>query len=119
MELAAMKSFLKLTFDNADFNVNTLVGLRTFHALGLIMMVTPTECILPEGKIARVDRCSAAKVPAWLLEVILSFKVPHDVIHLFNDFLEELKLLYRVMEFFIFHTPGLNLVTFFKQFLEN
>ncbi|XP_050305594.1 uncharacterized protein LOC126742833 [Anthonomus grandis grandis] len=56
------RSFVQFAFDNADFNVNTLDGLGTFHALGGIMMVTPSESIIPEESFARVDRCGAPQL---------------------------------------------------------
>lgn len=55
-------AFIQFSFDNADFNINTVDGLGTFHAMGGIMMVTPYESIRPEGKIARLTTCSAIEL---------------------------------------------------------
>lgn len=55
-------SFVQFAFDNADFNVNTLDGLGTFHALGGIMMVTPSESIIPEESFARKEKCNSSQL---------------------------------------------------------
>ncbi|GBM54505.1 hypothetical protein AVEN_228118-1, partial [Araneus ventricosus] len=60
-------AFLQFIFDNADFNVNTLDGLGTFHAMGGIMAVTPYEAIPPDSNVPRVCRCSTIELiqKAW------------------------------------------------------
>lgn len=40
----SVNPFNQFIFDNADFNVNTLDGHSTFHAMGGIMAVTPPKC---------------------------------------------------------------------------
>lgn len=52
-------SFLQFTFDNADFNVSTLDGLGTFHAMGGIQIITPYDSVCPEEHIARLTTCTA------------------------------------------------------------
>lgn len=56
--------FSQFIFDNADFNVNTLDGHHTFHAMGGIMAVTPREAVATESEVARLKVSSAAKVIA-------------------------------------------------------
>lgn len=38
-------SFIQFAFDNADFNIRTLDGLGTFHAMGGVMVVTPKKAM--------------------------------------------------------------------------
>ncbi|KAG8196501.1 hypothetical protein JTE90_012317 [Oedothorax gibbosus] len=45
-------AFCQLVFDNADFNVNTIDGHGTFHAMGGIACVTPFEAAGKMGKLA-------------------------------------------------------------------
>ena len=49
-------AFLQFAFDNADFNVNTIDGLGTFHAMGGIVCVNPHTAVLPDEKIPRLKR---------------------------------------------------------------
>lgn len=53
--------FIQFAFDNADFNVNTLNGRNTFHAMGGIQCVTPANAIEPHIAIYRdTNKKSAA-----------------------------------------------------------
>lgn len=47
-------SFSQFIFDNADFNINTLDGLNTFHSMGGIQCVTPSSSVCPVDKINRL-----------------------------------------------------------------
>ncbi|KAB0797138.1 hypothetical protein PPYR_08132 [Photinus pyralis] len=38
-------SFIQFAFDNADFNIRTLDGFGTFHAMGGVMVVTPEKAM--------------------------------------------------------------------------
>lgn len=73
-------SFVQFSFDNADFNVNTLDGTGTFHAMGGIMIVTPHNSSCPENKIDRLTKCTASELvqrnPPIQLETFQ--KVPSD-----------------------------------------
>lgn len=55
-------TFCQFVFDNADFNVNTLDGLGTFHAMGGIMTATPYESVKPDSNVTRVMRCSTTEI---------------------------------------------------------
>lgn len=50
------EGFVQHIFDNADVNVRTLDGLNTFHAMGGIQCVTPSESVETEVTVER--RCS-------------------------------------------------------------
>ncbi|CAH1118147.1 unnamed protein product [Phaedon cochleariae] len=54
--------FLQFIFDNADFNINTIDGLNTFHSMGGIMVVTPHSAIESERNIDRQVRMSSSDV---------------------------------------------------------
>lgn len=41
----SIPSFIQFAFDNADFNIRTLDGFGTFHAMGGVMVVTPENAI--------------------------------------------------------------------------
>lgn len=71
--------FSQFIFDNADFNVNTLDGHDTFHAMGGIMAVTPRQAVATESKIARLKVSSAAEViaDAGIVEVISYHRPPN------------------------------------------
>ncbi|CAH2989439.1 unnamed protein product [Chilo suppressalis] len=59
-------SFSQFVFDNADFNINTLDGHGTFHAMGGIHCVTPYTSIQREKKIPRIVEIKSASVVAQL-----------------------------------------------------
>ncbi|CAG9814961.1 unnamed protein product [Phaedon cochleariae] len=50
----SVNPFSQFIFDNADFNVNTLDGHGTFHAMGGIMAVTPRKAVTYERDVARL-----------------------------------------------------------------
>lgn len=52
-------AFCQFIFDNADFNVNTLNGEGTFHAMGGIISVTPSTSVVLDQNINRVIKCSS------------------------------------------------------------
>ena len=47
---------LSVCFDNADHNVNTIDGVKTFHAMGGMMCVTPSSLISSEPEIPRIKK---------------------------------------------------------------
>lgn len=49
-------SFTQFVFDNADFNVNILDGLHSFHSMG----VTPSSAVCPTNKINRLKNLPSA-----------------------------------------------------------
>lgn len=49
-------AFSQFVFDNADFNVNTLNGHGTFHAMGGIHCVTPFDAINRDQAIPRIPK---------------------------------------------------------------
>lgn len=51
--------FLQFIFDNADFNVNTLDGLHTFHAMGGIMPITPATVAATEEPVKRLKKINS------------------------------------------------------------
>lgn len=55
-------AFCQFIFDNADFNVNTLDGFGTFHAMGGIQCVTPQTAVAADQNITRLQRLSSAQV---------------------------------------------------------
>lgn len=56
-------AFGQFIFDNADFNVNTLDGLGTFHVMGGIMVATPCDGIRSGKEIVlRMTKCSATDI---------------------------------------------------------
>lgn len=61
-KIAIDEGFLQFVFDNADFNVNTLNGLNTFHAMGGIMVVTPQVAITPDTNLPKVNKCTSSQL---------------------------------------------------------
>lgn len=59
-------SFNQFVFDNADFNINTLDGRGTFHAMGGIQCVTPITAIQREKNIPRIVEIKSAPEVAQL-----------------------------------------------------
>lgn len=55
-------AFSQFVFDNADFNTQTLDGYNTFHAMGGIHCITPTNAIAPNQNIQRVKQIPSAQV---------------------------------------------------------
>lgn len=49
-------AFMQFVFDNADFNIDTLDGIGTFHTMGGIIAVTPATSVGPDQNIQRVQR---------------------------------------------------------------
>lgn len=47
-------AFAQYVFDNADFNINTIDGLNTFHSMGGIKIVTPLSAIERQEPIYRL-----------------------------------------------------------------
>lgn len=56
----SVNPFSQFIFDNADFNVNTLDGHATFHALGGIMAVTPRNSVTCDQDILRMNVSSSS-----------------------------------------------------------
>lgn len=55
------KGFFQFVGDNADVNINTLDGLGTFHAMGMITIITPrTEAPIDTGRILRLKDIPSA-----------------------------------------------------------
>lgn len=47
-------------FDNADYNVNTIDGKKTFHGMGRIQIVTPKECFSNKTDVPRLKKRATA-----------------------------------------------------------
>jgi hypothetical protein len=54
--------FCQFVFDNADFNINTLDGLGTFHAMGGIQCVTPAKAVAVDVPSKRLRRLPSSDV---------------------------------------------------------
>ncbi|KAJ8887673.1 hypothetical protein PR048_013891 [Dryococelus australis] len=54
-------SVVQFAFDNADYNVITINGLGTFHAMGGIKVVTPFQVTSPEEPITRLNNIPTAE----------------------------------------------------------
>lgn len=48
--------FSQWVFDNADYNVNTIDGKKTFHSMGGIQVVTPKDCVTNKTDIPRLKK---------------------------------------------------------------
>lgn len=57
----SVNPFSQFIFDNADFNVNTLDGHSTFHAMGGIMAVTPRNAVISEQDVLRMNVRSSSR----------------------------------------------------------
>lgn len=55
-------AFCQLVFDNADFNVNTIDGRGTFHAMGGIICMTPYDAGGEGGKVKRSEKLTALQL---------------------------------------------------------
>lgn len=72
-------SFSQFSFDNADFNSQTLDGYRTLHAMGGIHCVTPTSAIIPDQCIERLkSRPSAAEIGKFGTIPLMQFEKKSD-----------------------------------------
>ncbi|KAJ8896678.1 hypothetical protein PR048_002023 [Dryococelus australis] len=54
-------SFSQFVFDNTDFNVCTIDGLNTFHAMGGIRCTTPESSAIRRTEIPRLTKISSSK----------------------------------------------------------
>ncbi|KAG8194132.1 hypothetical protein JTE90_000970 [Oedothorax gibbosus] len=63
------KAFCQFIFDNADFNVNTLNGEGTFHAMGGIFSITPSTSVVLDQNINRVIKCSSEQYLSQIVPV--------------------------------------------------
>ncbi|GBP85751.1 hypothetical protein EVAR_97247_1 [Eumeta japonica] len=68
-EISAIKSnvikiepsaFLQYVFDNADHNPSSLDGLNSFHCMGGICCVTPSQALTTFGEVSKLDRLPTA-----------------------------------------------------------
>lgn len=57
----APNSFSQFVFDNADFNISTLDGYNTFHTMGGIQCVVPTNAVLWNKRIEKVKKAVTAE----------------------------------------------------------
>lgn len=57
----SVNPFSQFIFDNADFNVNTLDGHATFHAMGGIMAVTPRNAVTIQQNVHRKNVSSSSR----------------------------------------------------------
>lgn len=55
-------AFSQFVFDNADFNINTLDGFKTFHAMGGIQCISPSNALEPAPHLLRKKNSSSAPV---------------------------------------------------------
>lgn len=73
------EAFSQFVFDNADFNTNTLDGLKTFHAMGGIHCVTPKSAIAPDQTILRLQKLPTVEIIGHLGNVpIQTFQKRHE-----------------------------------------
>ncbi|KYN08456.1 hypothetical protein ALC62_00565 [Cyphomyrmex costatus] len=63
--------FMQFVFDNADFNVRTLDGHGTFHAMGGIQCITPSDSIDPDTRLPRTTERKSTVVSSKLAGVEL------------------------------------------------
>lgn len=56
----SLEVFCQFVFDNADFNICTIDGLNTFHSMGGIKCVTPSEAIIPKPSITKITKIPTA-----------------------------------------------------------
>ncbi|KAJ8878927.1 hypothetical protein PR048_019530 [Dryococelus australis] len=54
-------SFSQFVFDNADFNVCTINGLNTFHAMGGIRCTAPESSVIRRTEIPRLTKIPSSK----------------------------------------------------------
>lgn len=55
-------SYFQFVFDNADHNVNTIDGKNTFHAMGGIEIITPSDSISGSECVSRLKKIPSADV---------------------------------------------------------
>lgn len=60
------RPFCQFVFDNADFNVSTVDGMNTFHAMGGIKCITPGSMVANETEITKVIKIPSAEEIAKL-----------------------------------------------------
>lgn len=53
--------FSQWVFDNADHNVNTIDGKKTFHSMGGIQIVTPKDCFTNKTSVPRLKKRATSK----------------------------------------------------------
>ena len=74
-----LKTFSQFVFDNADFNVATLTGRNTFHAMGGIACVTPHGNITTQSLPRNTDIPCAATIGRFGQIPIKSYKKPPKI----------------------------------------
>lgn len=84
-------AFCQFVFDNADFNVNTIDGSGTFHAMVGIMCVTPRHAIHPDESMKRFKKCPSTEIVKQAENTQLQMFHRVDKIGLQNVIIEDLE----------------------------
>lgn len=67
-------AFSQFVFDNADFKSNTIDGKITFHAMGGIQCITPSDSIEADTSLPRVSKRIPAKSTFGLIPLAFHSK---------------------------------------------
>ena len=74
--------FLQFTADNIDHNTQTLVGLNTFHGMGMIKAVSPgikcTSRIIPCVEVTAEDVAAVAKIDILFYKNVERFNIKYE-----------------------------------------
>ena len=69
-------AYIQFVFDNADYNVSTLDGHRTFYAMGGIKCVTPADKVHVDAPVPRTGSCNAVAVGSHRLTEVRIYHQP-------------------------------------------
>ena len=65
--------FMQFVFDNVDFNIRTLDGHGTFHAMGGIQCISPSDSIDPDTRLPRITEKKSTVVFSKLADFGLKY----------------------------------------------
>ena len=71
-------SLKQFVFDNADFNVRTLDGYGTFHSMGGIMCIAPTDAVEKAAVTKRIEKVPSAESATKVHKVKLQTYIASD-----------------------------------------
>lgn len=108
-------SFTQFVFDKADFNVNTLDGLHTFHSMGVIQCVTSRSDVCLTNKINRLKNLPSAESMGNFRQITFKTFQPTNNEGLKNVIFEYIVNFSTVLEYVI---SQLHLLWIFGKFMN-